>query len=153
MKDAGKFQTLWKCHGRLGLDALVRGVGKRASIDNLRSLRSTAKALQLLPMSNLPEQTTPVYATDEDIAVRAGGDFVMLCPPWQQMASGVDGVFGADAPWVLDSASVNFQSNGVTPNQVVQLTTPGLNTLAAASCWRSTPCPVDPSRCGVCTKT
>jgi hypothetical protein len=32
-------------------------------------------------MSNLPSQTTPVYATDEDIAVRAGGDFAILCPP------------------------------------------------------------------------
>jgi hypothetical protein len=75
-------------------------------------------------MSNLPEQTTPVYATDEDIAVRAGGDFVTLCPLWQQMAYGVDGVFAANAPWVLSSASVNFQSNGVMPNQVVQLTAP-----------------------------
>ncbi len=75
-------------------------------------------------MSNLPEQTTPVYATDEDIAVRAGGDFVMLCPLWQQMGSGVDGVFAANAPWVLSSASVDFQSNGVMPHQVVQLTTP-----------------------------
>jgi len=75
-------------------------------------------------MSNLPEQTTPVYATDEDIAVRAGGDFVTLCPLWQQMAYGVDGVFAANAPWVLSSASVNFQSNGVLPNQVVQLTSP-----------------------------
>jgi hypothetical protein len=78
-------------------------------------------------MSNLPTQTTPVYATDEDIAVRAGGDFVTLCPLWQQMAYGVDGVFAASpgAPgWVLSSASVNFQSNGVTPNQVVQLTAP-----------------------------
>ncbi len=75
-------------------------------------------------MSNLPEQTSPVYATDEDIAVRAGGDFVMLCPSWQQMASGIDGIFATNAPWVLSSPSVNFQSNGVTPNQVVQLTTP-----------------------------
>jgi hypothetical protein len=75
-------------------------------------------------MSNLPEQTTPVYATDEDIAVRAGGDFVTLCPHWQQMAYGVDGLFASNAPWVLSSASVNFQANGVAPNQVVQLTSP-----------------------------
>jgi hypothetical protein len=75
-------------------------------------------------MSTLPEQTTPVYATDEDIAVRAGGDFVTLCPIWQQMAYGIDGIFAVNAPWVLTSASVNFQSNGVSPNQVVQLTAP-----------------------------
>jgi hypothetical protein len=75
-------------------------------------------------MSNLPEQTVPVYATDEDIAVRAGGDFVTLCPPWQQMACGADGAFAPGLPWVLTSASVNFASNNVCPNQVVWLTQP-----------------------------
>jgi hypothetical protein len=75
-------------------------------------------------MSNLPSQTTPVYATDEDLAVRAGGDFIALCPAWQQMAYGTDGVFANNAPWVLSSSSVNFATNGVAPNQVVQLTAP-----------------------------
>ena len=75
-------------------------------------------------MSNLPEVTTPVYATDEDIAVRAGGDFVTLCPSWQQMAAGTDGVFSSGTPWVLTSSSVDFGSNGVSPNQVVQLVGP-----------------------------
>jgi hypothetical protein len=70
-------------------------------------------------MSNLPAQTTPVYATDEDIAVRAGGDFVTLCPAWQCMASGVDGSFASNG-WVLTSA-VNFTTNNVMPNQVVRL--------------------------------
>jgi hypothetical protein len=75
-------------------------------------------------MSSLPEATTPVYATDEDIAVRAGGDFVTLCPPWQQMAAGQDGVLSAGPPWTLTSASVDFGSNGVAPNQVVLFTAP-----------------------------
>ena len=75
-------------------------------------------------MSNLPESTTPVYATDEDIAVRAAGDFITLCPLWQQMAQGADGVLSVGAPWSLSSASVNFGSNGVAPNQVVQLNAP-----------------------------
>jgi hypothetical protein len=78
-------------------------------------------------MSNLPPQTTPVYATDEDIAVRAGGDFVTLCPLWQQMATGADGVLSVGPPWSLSSVSVNFGSNGVTPNQVIQLTAPKAN--------------------------
>jgi hypothetical protein len=78
-------------------------------------------------VSNLPAQTSPVYASDEDILVRAGGDFALLCPPWQQMAAGADGVFAANAPWVLTSASVNFQANGVQPNQVVHLTAPRAN--------------------------
>jgi hypothetical protein len=72
--------------------------------------------------SNLPAQTTPVFATDEDIAVRAGGDYVTLTPAWQCMAQGNDGVFAANVPWVLTSASVNFANNGVKPNQVVSLT-------------------------------
>jgi hypothetical protein len=75
-------------------------------------------------MSNLPESTTPVYATDEDLLVKATGDFVALSPSWQRMAKGADGVFVNGAPWVLTSASVNFATNGVTPNQVVALTEP-----------------------------
>ena len=78
-------------------------------------------------MSNLPETTSPVYATDEDIAVRAGGDFVTLCPPWQQMAAGVDGFFSSGSPWVLSSTATSFAANGVAPNQVVWLTGPKAN--------------------------
>jgi hypothetical protein len=75
-------------------------------------------------MSNLPAQTSPVYATDEDILVKASGDFVTLAPAWQSMAKGADGVFANGSPWVLSSASINFASNGVKPNQVVSLTAP-----------------------------
>lgn len=75
-------------------------------------------------MSSLPSQTTPVYATDEDLLIYAGGDWSLLCPPWQQMAAGTDGSFAAGVPWTLNSASVDFQSNGVAPNQVVWLSAP-----------------------------
>jgi hypothetical protein len=75
-------------------------------------------------MSTLPEQTSPVYATDEDIAVRAGGDFITLCPGWQQMACGIDGTFAPGLPWVLSSTATNFAANNVTPNQVVWLSQP-----------------------------
>jgi hypothetical protein len=75
-------------------------------------------------MSNLPELTTPVYATDEDILVKASGDFVTLAPSWQCMARGTDGAFASGMPWVLSSASVNFGTNGVQPNQVVSLSAP-----------------------------
>lgn len=34
-------------------------------------------------MSSLPTQTPPVFATDDDEAIQAGGDFVALFPPWQ----------------------------------------------------------------------
>jgi hypothetical protein len=75
-------------------------------------------------MSHLPPQTCPVYCSDEDILVHAGGDFGILCPAWQQMAQGNDGTFAPGSPWVLTSASVDFAANGVNPNQVVWLTAP-----------------------------
>jgi len=40
------------------------------------------------------------------------------------MARGTDGAFANGIPWVLSSASVNFQTNGVQPNQVIALTGP-----------------------------
>ena len=75
-------------------------------------------------MSNLPAQSLPVYATDEDILVKASGDFMTLAPAWQCMAKGTDGVFAPSVPWVLTSTVVNFETNGVKPNQVVALTAP-----------------------------
>jgi hypothetical protein len=75
-------------------------------------------------VSNLPETTSPVYCTDEDIAVRAGGDFITLCPGWQQMAYGTDGYFSSGSPWVLNSTLTNFAANSVAPNQVVWLSAP-----------------------------
>lgn len=74
--------------------------------------------------TSLPESTSPLYCSDEDIIAVAGGDWSILIPQWQQMAYGTDGVFAANAPWVLTSATIDFQSNGVVPNQVIQLTTP-----------------------------
>ena len=60
-----------------------------------------------------PDLLTTVYATDENIAIRAGGDFAPLCPDWQKLASGSDGVFTAGSPWVLNSPSVDFEAAGV----------------------------------------
>jgi hypothetical protein len=74
--------------------------------------------------TTLPAQTTPVYCGDEDILVRAGGDFAILVPAWQVMASGNDGVFTSGSPWVLTSTAVNFATNNVQPNMVVWLTAP-----------------------------
>lgn len=76
-------------------------------------------------MSNLPDQTAPRYATDENLAVAAGADYANLCPASQIMAQGLDGVFANGAPWVLASATVDFAAYGVQPNHVVRLTAPG----------------------------
>ena len=78
-------------------------------------------------MSNLPASTSPVFASDEDVLVRAGGDFAALVPPWQCMAAGTDGYFVANAPWTFLSTSINFANYGVNPNQVIQLTAPKAN--------------------------
>lgn len=67
------------------------------------------------------------YCTDEDILIRAGDDYSTLCPNSQVMAQGRDGVFAADAPWVLTSATVDFLLLGVHARQVVWLTQPSAN--------------------------
>jgi hypothetical protein len=71
-----------------------------------------------------PAQLTTVYATDESIAIRASGDFSILCPDWQKLAYGNDGVFAAGSPWVLTSPSVIFNAAGVTSQHVVLLKKP-----------------------------
>ena len=65
-----------------------------------------------------------VYATDEDIALRASADFTIICPKDQKLASGTDGAFLSGNPWTLTSASVDFQGNGLQSGNVVQLTQP-----------------------------
>ena len=69
-------------------------------------------------------ETTTSYATDEDLALRASADFLLLCPRDQKLASGNDGVFQKDDPWTLNSASVDFQANGLSPGKIVLLTQP-----------------------------
>ncbi len=64
---------------------------------------------------------TIVYATDEDIALRASADYPLLCPRDQKVAAGGDGVFAPSVPWTLTSATVDFQARGAAPGQVVQL--------------------------------
>ena len=66
----------------------------------------------------------PIYATDEDVALRASADFAILCPRDQTLAAGLDGVFDPSDRWSLQSASVNFTAQGVLPGQVVQLLGP-----------------------------
>lgn len=66
----------------------------------------------------------PLFATDEDIALRASADFAMICPRDQKLASGTDGVFFPGDRWTLISQSADFQAQGVAPGQVVQLVGP-----------------------------
>ncbi len=68
-----------------------------------------------------------VYATDEDIALRASSDFSALCPRDQLLASGTDGVFSASDPWTLTSTSVDFNAFGLVPGQVARLSKPSSN--------------------------
>ncbi len=70
--------------------------------------------------------STPItlYATDEDIAVRAPSDFAALCPHDQVLASGTDGEFPAGDGWTLQANSVDFAAQGLAPGHVVQLLGP-----------------------------
>jgi len=63
-----------------------------------------------------------VYCTDEDLAVRATGDFPILCPPWQNLASGSDGMVDASNLWLLSSPTVDFEAAEVAAGNVVKLT-------------------------------
>jgi hypothetical protein len=69
-------------------------------------------------------QVSPVYATDEDIAIRSYGAFGILVPSSQTLAYGTDGVISAGNLWVLTSATVNFAAQGVGVGHVVLLTKP-----------------------------
>jgi hypothetical protein len=69
-------------------------------------------------------QSETVYATDEDVALRASADFGMLCPKDQRLASGTDGAFDPSDRWALVSGTVDFAAQGVEPGQVVQLVGP-----------------------------
>ena len=65
-----------------------------------------------------------VYATDEDIALRASTDFSSLCPRDQVLAIGSDGVFSGSDPWTLISATVDFAAYGLTPGLLARLSKP-----------------------------
>ncbi len=65
-----------------------------------------------------------VYATDEDIALRASTDFSALCPRDQMLAVGADGVFATSDLWTLTSVSVDFAAFGLTPGLLARLTKP-----------------------------
>jgi hypothetical protein len=65
-----------------------------------------------------------LYATDEDIAIRASADYSILVPRDQKLAWGNDGQFAPGQRWVLSSATVDFQANGLSPDHVVLLTQP-----------------------------
>ncbi len=67
-----------------------------------------------------------LLATDEDVAVRASGDFPILCPKDQKLAYGTDGVFDAGSRWTLTSATVPFSTYGVADGHVIQLVKAGV---------------------------
>jgi hypothetical protein len=69
---------------------------------------------------------TRAWCTDEDLALRAAGDFAILCPKDQALARGNDGAFSANDLWTLTSASTNFVAQGVSPGNVVQLSKQGV---------------------------
>jgi hypothetical protein len=76
------------------------------------------------PASPPPEVLGQVYCTDEDLAVRASGDFGVLCPDWQRTAYAVDGAFDPADLWTLTSPSTDFGGAGVQPRQVIDLQKP-----------------------------
>lgn len=68
-----------------------------------------------------------VSVTDEDVILEAPADFAILCPKDQRLAWGVDGILTPEGRWVLQSASVDFEAQGLGAGHVVQLLGPSLN--------------------------
>lgn len=68
-----------------------------------------------------PLKLSDWYATDEDVASIAGGDFAAIVPRDVVAAYGTDGVITSGSPWVLTSVSNNFETQGVKSNMVIQL--------------------------------
>jgi hypothetical protein len=62
-----------------------------------------------------------VYATDEDVAVRAAGDFMVVCPEDQKITAGSDGVTDSANPWQFTSATGNFVVRGVVSGHIIRL--------------------------------
>jgi hypothetical protein len=62
-----------------------------------------------------------VFATDEDIAVRAADDYVTLCPASNELAVGIDGVISSGTPWTFSGGTVDFEANGVFSQAVIEL--------------------------------
>ncbi|MFO0951535.1 MAG: hypothetical protein U0835_10355 [Isosphaeraceae bacterium] len=64
------------------------------------------------------------YCTDEDAARRAPSDYALIVPAHQCLARVSDGVFADGSPWVVTSASTDFQASGVTAGNVAVITGP-----------------------------
>jgi hypothetical protein len=84
----------------------------------------TAGTPPTFPASGLLTQLDTVYCTDEDIALLVPQDFLPLCPAALALAYGEDGAFDTTSPWVLSSASVDFEAAGVTSGNVISLNKP-----------------------------
>jgi hypothetical protein len=69
---------------------------------------------------------TTAWCTDEDLALRAAGDFAILCPKDQALARGADGAFSSGDLWTISSPSNNFLAQGIAPGNVVQLSKQGV---------------------------
>jgi len=78
-------------------------------------------------------QLASVYASDEDVCIRAYADFATLVPKDQVLASGNDGVFDPSDLWTLTSASSDFTAQGLAVGHVVQITGPAPDFKAAGS--------------------
>lgn len=77
-----------------------------------------------MPTGSGPIATSPVYCSDEDVFVRCTGDFAIIAPQSQQLAAGIDGYFNANDQWRLNSATNDFQLQGVQAQNIVWLKGP-----------------------------
>ena len=93
----------------------------------LGSVDATQSGSLISPSSSLGTLGFTPYACDEQIAIRAAGDYLALCPSWQTLATGSDGFFTAGGPWLLQSSGSDFNGLGVQASNIVALVGPKAN--------------------------
>lgn len=76
---------------------------------------------------NGPINTSPLFASDETLVGRLRGDFWSMATGADTLAAGTDGTFAADSQWTMTSPSVNFEAQGLQPQQVMLLTKGTIN--------------------------
>lgn len=107
----------------------TRGTDSAELLAFILEVTAYGAVLGPVPVSTVPTQVTSqrlatLYCTDEDIAVKIGGEFIAISHDDQLLAAGTDGIFAPADPWTLVSASNDFGVQGITAGSVVLLRRP-----------------------------
>jgi hypothetical protein len=110
---------------QVGLDFEDSASGASASFTIFTEPVPSSSSVTGVPVLPIPiPGQVQVYCTDEDVAIRSPGDFSVLCPEHQTLATGTDGVLTtgtSGTSWNFASASNDFVAQGVLSGCVLEL--------------------------------